>query len=109
MVFLRSLPDKRILVGWQCPECHLPTCSIFQTHLSHRFYLAMDFLGPRRTWTSSEIIDQAQDIPEQRPRRRHPGQLERDVPTMADNFGPDLDQLLAQRGDRPTRGILGLC
>ncbi len=98
MVFLRSLPDNRILVGWQCPECHLPTCSIFQTHLSHRFYLAMDFLGPRRNVPSSEIIDQAQDFPEQLPRRRHLGQLERDVPTMADNFGPDLDQLLAQRG-----------
>ena len=29
------------------------------------------------------------------------------MPAVADELGADLDQLLAQRGDRPTLGILG--
>ncbi|MCZ6760371.1 MAG: hypothetical protein O7D29_08385, partial [Gemmatimonadetes bacterium] len=29
------------------------------------------------------------------------GQLKRDIATMADDLGPDLDQLLPQRGQRP--------
>ncbi len=63
-------------------------------HLSRRFYLALGFLGLRWSGSWSQIINQAQDFPEQFPRNRNLGQLERDVPAMADHFGTDLDQLL---------------
>ena len=66
-----------------------------QTHLPCRFLLAVDSLGLRRSGSSSQIINQAQDILEQAPRHGNLGQLERDVPAKADNFGPDLDQLLS--------------
>ncbi len=69
----------------------------------------MDFLGLRRSGSWPQIINQAQDFPEQLPRHRHLGHLERDVATMADHVGADLDQLFAERGDRPTLGILGPC
>ena len=39
-----------------------------QTHLSCRFLLAVDSLGLRRSGSSSQIINQAQDFPEQVPR-----------------------------------------
>ncbi len=55
----------------------------------------MDSLGLRRNGSSSQIIDQAQDFPKQFLRHGNLGQLERDVPAMADNFGADLDQLLS--------------
>ena len=80
---------------------------VIQTHPSVDFCVAVDFLGLRRSGSWSQIINQAQDIPEQFPRHRRLGQLERDVPVTADQLGADLDQLLAQCGDRPTLGILG--
>ena len=61
----------------------------------------MDVLGLRGNGSSPQIIDQAQDFPEQLPRHRNLGQLKRDVATMANNLGADLDQLLPQRGERP--------
>ncbi len=94
MVFLRSLPDSPFVIDWQCSEVLSTQFFAIQTHLSHRFYLAMDFPGLRRNGSSSQIIDQAQDIPEQAPRHRHLGQLERDVPAMTHDLGPDLDQPL---------------
>jgi hypothetical protein len=40
------------------------------------------------------------------PRHRDLGHLERDVATVADDLGADLDQLLAQAGKRPRlRGL----
>ncbi len=71
---------------------YLPRFSAIQTHPSCRFHLAVDFPGLRRSGSWSQIINQAQDFPEQFPRHRHLGQLERDVPAMADNFGSDLHQ-----------------
>ncbi len=41
------------------------------------------------------------DFPEQVSRHCQLGQLECDVPALADNFGPDLQQFLLQRGQRP--------
>ncbi len=76
-------------------EGHSVTFPAIQTHLSCRFLLAVNSLGLRRSGSSSQIINQAQDFLEQAPRHRYLGQLERDVPAMADNFGPDLDQLLS--------------
>ncbi len=76
-------------------EGHSVNFLAIQTHLSCRFLLAVDSLGLRRSGSSSQIINQVQDFPEQFPRHRHLGQLERDVPAMAANFGPDLDQLLS--------------
>ncbi len=40
----------------------------------------------------SEFIGPPQDFPKQFPGHGDFGQLERHVPAMADNFGPDLDQ-----------------
>ncbi len=54
-------------------------------------------LGLRRSGSSSQFIDPPQDFPEQFLRHGEFGQLERDVPAMADIFGPDLDELLSQR------------
>ncbi len=48
-------------------------------------------LGLRRSGSSSQFIDPPQDFPEQFLRHGDFGQLERDVPAMAANFGPDLD------------------
>lgn len=52
-------------------------------------------------------IDAAQDLGEQRPRHRHLGQLEDGVATVPDDPGANLDQLLAQRGQRPMFDLLG--
>ncbi len=72
-----------------------------QTHLSCRFLLAVNYLGLRRRGSSSQFIDPPQDFPKQVPGhgdfpKQVPGhgdfgQLERDVPAMAANFGPDFD------------------
>jgi len=50
--------------------------------------LAVNSLGLRRSGSSSQIINQAQDFPEQAPRHRYLGQLERDVPAMASGTRP---------------------
>ncbi len=99
--------DGMILVIGPRLEGHSVTFLAIQIHLSCRFLLAVNSLGLRRSGSSSQIINQAQDFLEQAPRHRYLGQLERDVPAMADNFGPDLDQLLAQSGQRPVLGIPG--
>jgi len=79
-------------------EGHFPRFTAIQTHLSHRFYLAVDFLGLRRNGSSSWIINQAQDFLEYASRLGNLGQLESDIATMADDLGSDLNQLLPQRG-----------
>ena len=76
-------------------EGHSVIFLAIRTHLSCRFLLAVDFPGLRRSGSWSQIINQAQDFPEQFPRHRYLGQLEGDIPAMADDLGPDLDQLLA--------------
>ncbi len=43
----------------------------------------VDFPGLRRSGSWSQIINRAQDFPEQFPRHRHLRQLERDMATMA--------------------------
>ncbi len=87
-------------------EGHSVIFLAIQTHLSCRFLLAVDFLGLRRSGSSPQITDQAQDFPEQFLRHGNLGQLERDVPAMADNFGADLDQLLPYRGQRSVLHLL---
>ncbi len=82
--------DGLILEIGSCPGGHLPRFSAIQTHPSCRFHLAVDFPGLRRSGSWSQIINQAQDFPEQVSRYCHLGQLERDIATMAD----DLSQLL---------------
>ncbi len=42
-------------------------------------------------WSGPQFIDPPQDFPKQVPGHGDFGQLERDVPAMAANFGPDLD------------------
>jgi hypothetical protein len=87
-------------------EGHLPRFSAIQTHPSCRFHLAVDFPGLRRSGSSSQIIDQAQDFPERFSRHGNLGQLERDVPAMSDDFRADLDKLVEQRGQRPMLDLL---
>ena len=48
-----------------------------------------------------ETGDERQDFRKHLPRHRDLGHLERDVATVADDLGADLDQLLAQAGQRP--------
>ena len=98
--------DGMILVIGPRLEGHSVIFLAIQTHLSCRFHLAVDSLGLRRSGSSSQIINQAQDFPEQFPRHRHLGQLERDVAAMADHLGTDLHQLLPQRGQRPVLDLL---
>ena len=66
-------------------EGRLARFAAIQTHPSCRFHLAVDVPGLRRNGSWSQIINQAQDFPEQFPRHRHLGQLERDVAAMADH------------------------
>jgi hypothetical protein len=54
-------------------EGHLPRFSAIQTHLSRRFYLAVEFPGLRQSGSSSQINNQAQDFLEQTSRHRHLG------------------------------------
>ena len=79
---------------------------VIQAYLSRTIHFAVDFLGLRRNGSSSQVINQAQDSSEQLPRHRHLGQLERDVPAMADDLGSNFDQLLPQRGQRPVFHLL---
>ena len=51
-------------------------------------------------------IDPAQDLGEQGSRHRHLGQLEHHVAAVAHDPGADLDQLLAQRRQRPVLDLL---
>jgi hypothetical protein len=75
-------------------EGHLYRFSTIQTHPSCRFYLAVDFPGLRRNGSSSQIINQAQDFLQQASWHGNLGQLEGDIPAVADDLGPDLHQLL---------------
>ena len=63
-------------------EGHSVIFLTIQTRLSCRLLLAVDFPGLRRNGSWSQIINQAQDFPEQFPRHRRLGQLERDLATM---------------------------
>jgi len=58
-------------------------------------------------WSSSQSVDQPQDLLEQFSRHRDLGHLEDGVPGMAHDLGADLDQLLPQAGQRPLRDGLG--
>jgi hypothetical protein len=91
MLFRLSLPDSSILVIWPCSEAHSANFLVIQTHLSRHFHLAVDFLGLHWGVSSSQFIDPPKDFPKQVPGHDDFGQLERDVPAMAANFGPDLD------------------
>ena len=85
--------DGMILVIGPRLEGHSVIFLAIQTHLSCRFLLAVDSLGLRRSGSSSQIINQAQDFPEQVPRHRHLSQLERNVAAMSDNLGPVFTSL----------------
>jgi len=87
--------DGMILVIGPRLEGHSVIFLVIQTHLSCRFLLAVDSLGLRRSGSWSQIINQAQDFPEQFPRHGNLRQLERDVAAMSDNLGTDLHQLLS--------------
>ena len=85
--------DGMILVIGPRLEGHSVIFLAIQTHLSCRFLLAVDSLGLRRSGSSSQIINQAQDFPEQVPRHRHLSQLERNVAAMSDNLAPIFTSL----------------
>ncbi len=93
MVFPPQPSDSQILVSWPCLKRRFPIIPVIQMQLSCRFYLAVTFLALRRNGSWSQIIDQTQDFPEQCLRHGNLGQLERDIPAMADHFRTDLHQL----------------
>jgi hypothetical protein len=86
--------DGIILVIGLRLEGHSVICLAIRTHPSCRFRLAVDFPGLGRSGSWSQIIHQTQDFPEQFPQHRYLGELERDVPAMADHLRADLDQRL---------------
>ncbi len=88
--------DGQILKIGPRLECHSVTFPAIQTHFSRYIHRAVDFLGLRRSESWSQIINQAQDFLKQASRHVNFGQLERDVPAMADDLGPDLHQFLPQ-------------
>jgi hypothetical protein len=59
-----------------------------------------------RKWPRPEPRDPTEDLGEQRSRHRHFGQLEHDVAAVAGDSGTDLDQLLAQGGERSLLDLL---
>jgi len=67
--FRFNLPDSSIFVRWRCPEAHSANFITIRVHPTYRFCLAVDALGLRRSGSWPQIINQAQDIPEQFPRR----------------------------------------
>ena len=75
---------------WPSLEGHLVVSLVIRTQLFRRFHLAVDFLGLRRSRSSSQFIDLPQDFPKQIPGDSDLDQLEGDVPAMADHLGPDL-------------------
>ena len=74
---------------------------VLKTHLSCGFLLTVDFLGLRRSGSWPHFSDQPQDLGEQSPRHRNLSHLESNVPSVRDDPGADLDQLLLQAGQRP--------
>ncbi len=70
---------------------------ILEISPSCRFHLAVDVPGLRRGGSSSQPVNQAQDVGEQPSRDCDLGELERDIATVAPDLGADLDQLLAER------------
>jgi hypothetical protein len=58
-------------------------------------------LSSTRGISLPQPADPAQDLREQLPRHGHFGQLEDHVLRMMDHLGPDLDELLPQRRQRP--------
>ncbi len=83
--------DGLILVSGLRSNGHSVIFLAIQTHLTCRFLLAVDSLGLRRSGSSSQIINKVQDFPEQFPRHRDLGELERDTTTMANGLGSNLD------------------
>ena len=59
-----------------------------------------------RQGSRPQPVNQAQDLGEQGPRDGNLGHLERDVATVADHLGTDLDELVAERGQRPVLYLL---
>ncbi len=80
---------------------------VIKTHLSWCFLLAIDPFSLRRSGSSSQIINQAQEVGEQAFRDRDLGELEREIATVANDLGADLDQLLSKRRQRPMLHRLG--
>ena len=58
----------------------------------------------QRGWP--QPIDESEDFPEQVPRHRQFCQVESNIPSVADDLGTNLDQILPQRGQRPVLDLL---
>ena len=98
--------DGPDLVIWPSLEAYLTNFDVIWTHLSCYFHPAVDFLGLRRNASSSQVINQAQDLLEQASWDRNLGQLESDIAAMTNDLGPNLHQFLPQRGQRPMLNLL---
>ncbi len=73
-------------------------------HLSCR---ATWMLRDRAPSWRSQPVNQEQDGGEQDSRDCDLGKLERDIATVANDLGADLDQLLSKRRQRPVLDLLG--
>ena len=80
---------------------------VIRTHFSHLVPCAVDDPGLRRSGSSSQIIDQFQNVLEQVPWNGNLGQLESDIAAMANDLGSDLHQLLSQCRQRPMLYLFG--
>ena len=92
-----------------CPEASGTTipsrfgaASTFGPHLNHQLWARVhaSAMPHQRRW-HTEPLDPLQDRREQVARHRNFGHLEDHVPRVGHHLGPDLDQLLSQRGQRP--------
>lgn len=80
-----------------------------RTSFRHTFpFVALPFLrsGCRRGW-SSQVVDQPQDLSRYITRHGDRHHREGDVQAVSDDTGPDLDQLLPDRRQRPLLHLFG--
>src|SRR6266851_1794004 len=86
------------------PRCAEPRCfALIEAYLCRRHPLSHLPRSPRSCGCGRrpEPGDQQQDFLEHLPRHRDLGHLEDGIAPVADDLGADLDQLLAQAGQRP--------
>ncbi len=75
---------------WLFSEADITIFSTIQTHLSCHFHLVFYSLDLRRNGSSSQVINQAQNLLEKASWDRNLCQLESDIAAMTNDLGPNL-------------------
>lgn len=90
---------------WQRRPCryHPIACRLVAVAGEHQLRVRRSCRG----WLRSEPVDAAQDVGEQVAGNGDLGHLERDVAPVADDLRVDLDELVAQRRQRPLLDDIG--